>query len=148
MEAKVKEGFDRLKSGGGFLMFRRKFLSLGSGVLEDSEFKLWATLLGSANDFEGSNNGQLKVTVYQIQTYLKWSIGKSSQTLNQLIKKGFVRRNKNGHYFVAQNPEDVKDLLETFVQDGEKDVHANEQIIQQDEQISHDFLSYKDKGSY
>ena len=144
----MKEGFDRIKFGRGFLMFRRKFLSFGSCVLDDAEFKLWTTLLGSANDFEGSNNGQIKVTVYQIQTYLKWSIGKSSQTLNQLIKKGFVRRNKNGHYFVAQNPEDVKDLLETFVQDGEKDVHANEQIIQQDEQISHDFLSYKDKRSY
>ena len=144
----MNQGFDRIKSGRGFLMFRRKFLSFGAGILEDAEFKLWASLLGSANDFEGSNNGQIKVTVYQIQSYLKWSLGKSSQTLSSLIKKGFVKRNKNGHYFVAQNPDDVKDLLETFVQSVEQDVHDTEQTVQASEQFSHDFLSYKDKRSY
>lgn len=144
----MKEGFDRLRTGRGFLMFRRKFLAYGLGVLDDAEFKLWTALLGSANDFEGSNNGQIKVTVYQISTYLKWSVGKSSQTLNGLIQNGFARRNRNGHYFIAQNPEEVKDLLETFVQEVEQGVHNNEQIVRASEQISHDFVSYKDKRSY
>ena len=143
----MKQGFDRLNAGRGFLMFNRKFIDFGARSLDDAEFMLWVTLSGSANDFNDVSKGQIKVTIYDIQKYLNWSIGKSSGILNRLIRKGFVMRNKNGHYYIAQSPEEVQTIAETFVQPSEVPVQDSEQIVQHSEQVSHDFTSYKDKRS-
>ena len=134
----MAEGFERLKSKNWFKM-EREFLGSALSTLNDAEFKLWVALRGISNDFDGSNRGQVKVTVAVIKSRLDWAQGKSSQTLNSLIQKNFIIRIKKGLY-VAKEHLDVQPNEHHFIQTDEHSVQLNEQN-------SFKTLSYKAKES-
>lgn len=143
----MAEGFKRLGSGRGFFKFHRRFLAFAIDNLSDPEFKLWTSLRGAANDFEGSNLGEIKVTIFLIKKRLNWSQGKSSVQLKSLIKKGFIKRIKNGSYYISQNPQEVQIPEQSHVRESELNVRQTEQIVQNPERSSHKSQSYKDNKS-
>lgn len=148
----MAKGFERLKSDKKESFFRlyREFVGYAIDQLTDQEFKLWICLLTSAHDFGEKSKGKLEVTLSQIKSRFIWSQGKTSYTLNGLLKKNFAKRIKRGLYHFPQTLSEVQSLELTKdrnVQDNERKVQSDEHFVRNNEFPRHDSLSYKDNLS-